>query len=219
MSNLVEELRERGLHVPDVKRPLGEVEPGRIEEIRTGLLPGVTQAEVADKAGITPETVKHRSDKPSSVTKGKAERLVAALASLLAGQCGIGEDVARKIVLNELAKDADKRAADEAYKQGMHCIISNVADYLFPDEMESLCALCDMAVRTVLDERRPQAAQADLTAFLEVAEAWERLHKARGNRSSAGEEKAGRALKEAIAAFHEAKAERPVLVAEGGQNA
>jgi hypothetical protein len=217
MSNLVEELRERGLHVPDSKRPLGEVEPGRIEAIRTGLLPGVGQAEVASGAGIkSTETVKNWSDDPSSVTKGKAERLVAALASLLAGQCGIGEDVAREVVLDELAKDANMQAADEAYRQGMHCILSNVADYLLSDEMESLC---DVAVEKVLNKRHSQASQADLTAFLEVAEAWERLHKARGNGSSARVMEAGSALQEAVAAFHDAEAERPVLVAEGGRSA
>lgn len=217
MSNLVEELRERGLHVPDVNRPLGEVEPGRIEAIRTGLLPGVGQAEVANGAGIkSTETVKNWSDDPSSLTKDKAERLIAALASLFAEQYGIGEDVARKIVLDEFTKDANMRAAEEAYRQGMHCILSNVADYLLSKEMESLC---DAAVEKVLNKRHSQASQSDLAAFLEVAETWERLYEARGNKSSARAIDAGRALQEAVAAFHDAEAKRPVLVAEDGQSA
>lgn len=217
MSNLVDELRERGFHVPNDKRPLSEVESGRIEAIRKKLLPGVGQAEVAKEVGIkATETAKNWSDDPSTVTLDKAEKLVGYFASRCAEQYHIDEEAARETVLNELTKDADRDGTEQTYKQGMYCILSNIADYLLSDEMESLC---DVAVRAVLDERRSQAVQADLAAFLEVAGAWKRLHKARENGSNARVMEAGNALQDALSAFNEAIERRPVLVAEDMQSA
>jgi hypothetical protein len=217
VSNLVDELRERGFHVPNDKRPLSEVESGRIEAIRKKLLPGVGQAEIAQGVGFkSPETVKNWSDDPSTVTLDKAEKLVGYFASRCAEQYHIDEEAARETVLNELTKDADRDGTEQTYEQGMYCILSNIADYLLSDEMESLC---DVAVRAVLDERRLQASQPDLAAFLGVAEAWKRLDKSRKGRSDARVIEAGNALRDALSAFNEAIERRPILVAEDMQSA
>lgn len=212
MSNLIEELKERSLPVPNDNKPLGEVEPGRIEAIRTELLSGVGQAEVAQGVGFkSPETVKNWSDDPSSLNRDKAEKLVAYLATLIARRYGIPEETARKVVLDELTKDT----AEEAYIKGMDCILSNVCYYLLHDEVESLC---DVAALTVLDERRTQAAQTDLVAFLEVAEAWRRTYKARKSRNNARVIEAGNELRDAVTAFNAAVTKRATHVADEGQS-
>lgn len=201
MSNLADELRERGLLVADRSRPLANVEPGRLEEVRKKCLPGVTQEDVASEVGVVKETLKNWSDKPRSINESKATRLVAAYASLFAKRYGIDDGNARGIFLSELAADEGRKAAEEAYESGMYCILMNAPKYLFAEEME---ALCDLTVSRVLDERRSQVAQEELARFVELADAWKRLRRAWGNGSAMRIQEAGEALRGAISTYREA---------------
>lgn len=220
MSRLVDELRVRGLHVPNEKRPLAEIEPGRIDDVRKSLPGDITQETLAESIHTDVRHRKHKdvdhidvktfqnwNGNPGQIKSVDAEKLVDCFTKQFMTSYAIMENVARSIVLDELTKDVDRQEADAAYIRGMDCILSNATDYLLSDELETLCTHVRQAIKA---ERQEQIAQDDLRAFLEVISKWDYTRREKDG-DTEGYREAGKSLDSAIAAFHSSVKAKPTL--------
>jgi hypothetical protein len=217
MSRLVDELRVRGLHVPNEKRPLAEIESGRIDDVRKSLPGDITQETLAESIHTDVRHRKHKdvdhidvktfqnwNGNPGQIKSVDAEKLVDCFTKQFMTSYAIMENVARSLVLDELTKDVDRQNADEAYIRGMGCILSNATDYLLSDELESLTSeletLCAHVRQAIKAERQDQIAQDDLRAFLDVLKKWDYMRRKK-NGDTEGYREAGKDLDSAIATF------------------
>ena len=219
MSRLVDELRVRGLHVPNEKRPLAEIEPGRIDDVRKSLPGDITQETLAESIHTDVRHRKHKDVdhidvKPFRIgtatpvkSKRRRREAVDRFTKQFMTSYAIMENVARSIVLDELTKDVDRQEADAAYIRGMDCILSNATDYLLSDELETLCTHVRQAIKA---ERQEQIAQDDLRAFLEVISKWDYTRREKDG-DTEGYREAGKSLDSAIAAFHSSVKAKPTL--------
>ena len=210
MTDLIQELQSHGLYVPDNRRPLSELEPGRIESFRRTHLGKVTQREMAQAIGgasngsITERTYQNWNSKPSSINASQAERLVDCLSQCVATQYGINSETARTIVLDGLTENGVRAKADDAYNRGMVCILSCLPVYMFHNEMRSLC---ELAAHAVIDRRKSQTTKGDTAAFVALAEAFLALHDEVGGGTDSRVEAACVALEDAIETFSTASKE------------
>jgi hypothetical protein len=198
MSRLVDELIARGLRVPKENRPLAEIEPGRIDDMRKRLPVDMTQKDfVENKLGMSQRTFQDWNKNPGQIKSDDAAELVDRFTKQFMTSYAITENVARSLVLDELTKDVDRQETDAAYIRGMSCILSSAADYLLTDELEPFCALVAQVIKAA---RQEQIAQDDLRAFLEVINKWDYMRR-RKNGDTEGYREAGKSLDSAIAAF------------------
>lgn len=171
MSNLVQELRIHGFHVPDPKQPLAEMETGRLGGLRKELLPEISLQELLAYLPVNNTRSYQYWDGGKPPKEPNASKLVEGLSKAVSDVHGLPVATARQMVLERLTARQTQETADEINHKAMQAILNGANKYLFDKELEEICSMAALAIVKRKDQILPNDSEA-FEAYANLLGAW-----------------------------------------------